>query len=90
VAGLLLRALRSVAGVAGMTEATIKAIQFPEMLTIPEGPKAAQPVKLAPFQKQFVKVALADGVNAAVVSIGRGNAKTGCFTTTSPTPATAV
>ncbi|QDY70310.1 terminase [Qingshengfaniella alkalisoli] len=43
---------------------------------MPEGPKAGQPVKLAPFQKQFVKGALADGINVAVLSIGRGNAKT--------------
>jgi len=33
-------------------------------------------VKLAPFQKQFVKGALADGVSIAALSIGRGNAKT--------------
>jgi phage terminase large subunit-like protein len=58
-----------------MTSAT-KAIRFLESLTIPEGPKAGQPVKLAPFQKQFVKGALADGINVAVLSIGRGNAKT--------------
>ncbi len=53
-----------------------KAIRFLESLHIPEGPKAGQPVKLAPFQRQFVKGALADGVNVAVLSIGRGNAKT--------------
>ena len=64
-----------------MTGTATKAIRFPKMLTIPEGPEAGQPVKLAPFQKQFVKVALADGVNGAVVSIGRGNVETGCFTT---------
>lgn len=32
-----------------------KAIRFLESLSIPEGPKAGQKVKLAPFQKQFVK-----------------------------------
>lgn len=53
-----------------------KAIRFLETLTIPEGPKAGKPIKLAPFQKQFVKGALADGVTVAVLSIGRGNAKT--------------
>lgn len=52
------------------------AIQFLESLKIPEGPKAGQPLTLAPFQKQFVKGALADGINVAVLSIGRGNAKT--------------
>jgi len=53
-----------------------KAIKFLESLCIPEGPKAGDKVKLAPFQKQFVKGALADDVNVAILSIGRGNAKT--------------
>ena len=52
------------------------AVRFLETLKIPEGPKAGQPVKLAPFQKQFVRGALADGINVGVLSIGRGNAKT--------------
>lgn len=56
--------------------AASKAIRFLETLAIPEGPKAGQLVELAPFQKRFVKGALADGVNVAVLSIGRGNAKT--------------
>ncbi|MBI1416076.1 MAG: terminase [Limimaricola sp.] len=43
---------------------------------MPEGPKAGELMKLAPFQKRFVRGALADGVNVAVLSIGRGNAKT--------------
>jgi phage terminase large subunit-like protein len=58
-----------------MTAAT-KAVRFLETLIIPEGPKSGEPLKLAPFQKQFVKGALADGINVAVLSIGRGNAKT--------------
>ena len=53
-----------------------KALQFLQSLRIPEGPSAGQPMKLAPFQRQFVKGALADDVNIAVLSIGRGNAKT--------------
>jgi phage terminase large subunit-like protein len=57
-------------------KASTKAIRFLETLAIPEGPKAGELIKLAPFQKQFVKGALADGVNVAVLSIGRGNAKT--------------
>jgi phage terminase large subunit-like protein len=57
-------------------KASTKAIRFLESLKIPEGPKAGDLVKLAPFQKQFVKGALEDGVNVAVLSIGRGNAKT--------------
>lgn len=56
--------------------ASTKAIRFLESLKIPEGPKAGQPVKLAPFQKKFVRGALKNGVNVAVLSIGRGNAKT--------------
>ncbi|MCC5984324.1 MAG: terminase [Rhodobacteraceae bacterium] len=43
---------------------------------MPEGPRAGQPVTLAPFQRQFVQGALADGIAQAVLSIGRGNAKT--------------
>ncbi|MDU8946114.1 terminase large subunit domain-containing protein [Ovoidimarina sediminis] len=53
-----------------------KAIRFLETLQIPQGPSAGTPLKLAPFQKQFVKGALADGVDVGVLSIGRGNAKT--------------
>jgi len=52
------------------------AVNFLESLSIPEGPNAGQLVRLAPFQKQFVSGALADGIAAAVLSIGRGNAKT--------------
>ncbi|SHK36061.1 Phage terminase-like protein, large subunit, contains N-terminal HTH domain [Shimia gijangensis] len=58
-----------------MKSSTI-AIRFLETLAIPEGPKAGEPIKLAPFQKQFVKGALDDGIQVAVLSIGRGNAKT--------------
>lgn len=57
-------------------KASTKAIRFLESLKIPEGPKAGQPVRLAPFQKKFVRGALADDINVAVLSIGRGNAKT--------------
>lgn len=53
-----------------------KAIQFLQSLRIPEGQKAGNPVKLAPFQKEFVKGALDEAINIAVLSIGRGNAKT--------------
>ena len=52
------------------------ATQFLQSLRIPEGPSAGNPLKLAPFQKDFVKGALADDINIAVLSIGRGNAKT--------------
>lgn len=53
-----------------------KAVRFLERLEIPEGPLAGRALRLAPFQKNFVKGALADGVSVAALSIGRGNAKT--------------
>ncbi|WP_240602347.1 terminase large subunit domain-containing protein [Paracoccus endophyticus] len=52
------------------------AIAFLETLRIPEGKLAGQPLRLAEFQRQFVRGALADGVMVGVLSIGRGNAKT--------------
>lgn len=53
-----------------------KMINFLETLRIPEGPKAGQPLKLAPFQKQFIRGAFEKSINIACLSIGRGNAKT--------------
>uniref|UniRef100_UPI0006C76EC8 terminase large subunit domain-containing protein n=1 Tax=Gemmobacter sp. LW-1 TaxID=1529005 RepID=UPI0006C76EC8 len=41
-----------------------------------EGQLAGQPVKLAEYQKRFIRGALADGIMVGVLSIGRGNAKT--------------
>lgn len=52
------------------------AVAFLETLRIPEGPRAGEPVTLAPFQRKFVAGALAEETAAAVLSIGRGNAKT--------------
>lgn len=52
------------------------AINFLETLNIPQGPSAGNRVRLAPFQRQFVTGALSDDVTTAVLSIGRGNAKT--------------
>ena len=52
------------------------AIAFLETLKIPEGKMAGQPLKLAEFQRRFVRGSLADGVMVACLSIGRGNAKT--------------
>lgn len=59
-----------------MKKSATLALDFLSTLRIPEGPKAGHPLKLAPFQKQFVRGALAPDVNTAVLSIGRGNAKT--------------
>ncbi len=55
---------------------TAAATRFLQSLVIPEGPYAGRRLKLAPFQKRFVKGALAPGVNVAALSVGRGNAKT--------------
>jgi phage terminase large subunit-like protein len=60
----------------GSEMAEKKAIRFLENLKIPQGDLAGTPLKLAPFQKQFVEGALADGISSAILSIGRGNAKT--------------
>ena len=57
-------------------ETAAEAIAFLETLTVPEGQLAGQPLKLAEFQRRFVRGALADGVMVACLSIGRGNAKT--------------
>jgi phage terminase large subunit-like protein len=53
-----------------------KAIAFIQKLKIPEGPNAGKPLKLAEFQKQFVRGALDPANMVGVLSIGRGNAKT--------------
>lgn len=50
-------------------------IKFIETLKIPTGPLSGQPLKLAPFQKTFIKGALHPNNNIAVLSIGRGNGK---------------
>lgn len=52
------------------------AIEFLQTLIIPEGQMAGKIMKLAEYQKRFIRGALADGVMVGVLSIGRGNAKT--------------
>lgn len=54
----------------------IRAIQFLGLLHIPEGKRAGKPLKIADFQRKFVKGARAKNVMVGVLSIGRGNAKT--------------
>ncbi|MGD9916918.1 MAG: terminase large subunit [Paenirhodobacter sp.] len=51
-------------------------IGFLETLKIPEGPKAGEPLRLAEYQKAFVRGAMAPGIMVGCLSIGRGNAKT--------------
>lgn len=53
----------------------VRAMHFMQGLSVPEGPNAGKPVKLAPFQRQFIEGALAPDTSAAVLSIGRGNGK---------------
>lgn len=57
-----------------MSDAT-KAIRFLESLEVPEGPRAGKPIRLARFQKDFVRGALRRDTAVAVLSIGRGNGK---------------
>lgn len=54
----------------------IRAIQFLGLLRVPEGKKAGKPLKLADFQRKFVKGAFTKKIMVGVLSIGRGNAKT--------------
>lgn len=58
-------------------KASTEAIRFLQTLEVPQGPKAGHKLKLAPFQRQFVKGALAPGINTGVLSIARGNGKSG-------------
>lgn len=53
-----------------------KALDFLAGLEVPEGRNAGQMVRLAPFQKRFVRGALKRSTSVAVLSIGRGNGKT--------------
>ena len=45
-------------------------------LVIPEGPRGFQPMRLAPFQKDFLTLACGERVQEAGLSIARKNAKT--------------
>ena len=59
----------------GLTDAE-RAIAFAESLSIPEGPRAGEPVRLAPYQRSYIEGALGRDTSVAVLSIARGNAKT--------------
>ena len=52
------------------------ALRFLSGLIVPEGRKAGRRLKLASFQKDFVRGAFAKDTAVALLSIGRGNAKT--------------
>lgn len=53
-----------------------RALAFLGLLHVPEGRTAGKRLKLAEFQRKFVRGSLASGVMVGVLSIGRGNAKT--------------
>lgn len=59
----------------GESDPAAAAVAFLESLSIPEGPRAGQAVRLAPFQREFVAGSLASSTAAAILSIGRGNGK---------------
>lgn len=53
-----------------------RAIKFMERYCpLPKGRGAGKPIKLDGFQKEFLEEALADGIDAAIESTGRGNGK---------------
>ena len=52
------------------------ALRFLSGLIVPEGRKAGRRLKLASFQKDFVRGAFAKDTAVALLSIGRGNSKT--------------
>ena len=54
----------------------LAALRFLPKLVVPEGRTAGRRLKLATYQKQFVRGAFAKDVLVALLSIGRGNAKT--------------
>ena len=56
-------------------KASTKAIKFIETLRIPTGKKAGAPMKLAQYQRRFIRGAFAEGIRVAVLSVARGNAK---------------
>jgi phage terminase large subunit-like protein len=53
-----------------------RCLDFLASLRVPEGPRAGKPLRLAPFQRAFVKGALRPSTSVAALSIGRGNGKT--------------
>jgi len=60
---------------ASKQSAAAMACDFLETLRVPEGRNAGKSLRLAPFQKSFVEGALAPDTAVAILSVGRGNAK---------------
>ena len=59
----------------GVVSLALDVIQYLESLSITQGQGAGAPWKLLPFQKRFVRAALAPGVSESSLSVGRGNGK---------------
>lgn len=51
------------------------AISFIQSLDVPEGKKAGEPIKLAPYQKRFIRGTLKQSILVGVLCIARGNGK---------------
>ena len=58
-----------------MTRPATAAATFIQSLEVPEGPRAGRRIRLAPFQRAFIKGALAQGTDTAVLSVARGAGK---------------
>ena len=52
-----------------------KAIRFIQSLEVPTGALAGKPLRLAPYQKQFLRGALAKDISIGVLSVARGGGK---------------
>lgn len=62
-------------GSAGLASPFTKAVAAIGDFTISQGPRAGQKFELLPWQKQFLKGALAPGVTRSALSMGRANGK---------------
>jgi phage terminase large subunit-like protein len=59
-----------------ITDRAERAIRFIETYcTAPKGYGSGRPLKLAQYQRDWLRTVLADGVNSAGMSVGRGNGK---------------
>jgi phage terminase large subunit-like protein len=54
---------------------TAKAVKFIEKLKVPTGSRAGKALKLAPYQKSFLRGGLANGISVAALSVARGGGK---------------
>ena len=58
------------------TKEASAAIRYVSTLVVPEGRNAGKKLKLAKYQKEFIRGAFAKDISVGLLSIGRGNAKT--------------